>query len=210
MSKYKHPIFDVSGCLVSRDTPFRLKRLQQSSLNGVSGCGHDPGFLCDIPGEFDFPGLCSALYANNMLMVWHDMVTSRHENTFHITGPLWWESVSGGHSHYDIIMWSFDAYFNVSLNKLPNKQPNCRAFEMPWGSYDVPIIYWCKAVSGHCENCKLDRLFSSKCLSLSMILHNLPLTLMGFYYHGCRITDGDRPEVRKLLLFYFYFFSTWS
>ena len=33
--------------------------------------------------------------------------------------------------------WSFDGFFNVSLNKIFDKQWSCRWFYMPWGSYDV-------------------------------------------------------------------------
>ena len=42
-----------------------------------------------------------------------------------ITGPLWGESTSDGSSHIGPVIWSFDVFFFLSLNKLLIKQPSC-------------------------------------------------------------------------------------
>ena len=45
--------------------------------------------------------------------------------------------VTGGFPSQRVIMWSFDVLFDVSLNKLLNKQSSCRWSEMLWCSCDV-------------------------------------------------------------------------
>ena len=79
-------------------------------------------------------------------------LTHGHENAFSIIGHLWGESTS----HYwwptqmvqrcsgfpAPVMQSSDAFFEVSLNTLLNKQLRCWWFWMPWRLRDVPVIMW--------------------------------------------------------------------
>ena len=49
------------------------------------------------------------------------MITSWHSDTFRIGGPLWGES-NDDSPQKESVMWSFDIFFVVSLNKLWKKQ----------------------------------------------------------------------------------------
>ena len=58
-------------------------------------------------------------------------------------GPLWGKST--GHLWIlppptKPVMWKFDAFFVVSLNKLLNEQLNFRWFEMPWCSCAITVM----------------------------------------------------------------------
>ena len=70
------------------------------------------------------------------------MITSWHWNIFPITGPLWGESTY----HWWIpltkrpIIWSFDVFLVVSLNKLLNKQMRFLGSEAPWCPWDITVI----------------------------------------------------------------------
>ena len=62
----------------------------------------------------------------------------RGNPTFHIAGPLWGESISGFPS-LELVMWSFDVFFVISLNKLFTKQFSHLCFESM-------TLMWC-----HCN-----------------------------------------------------------
>ena len=59
----------------------------------------------------------------------HLMMMSSNGNIFRFTGPLWGESTV-----HQWIMWSFDVFFDLHLNKWLSKQSGCWWFEMPWHS----------------------------------------------------------------------------
>ena len=87
-----------------------------------------------IPGNCDLRNC----YMSYMII----MMTSWHGNTFHITGPLWGESIIHHvESHHKWpAMWSFVVFFDVSLNKLLNNQSSCWWFEMPWCSCVICVM----------------------------------------------------------------------
>ena len=70
----------------------------------------------------------------------HDdfIMTSWHGNAFRIACPLWGESQK---SQKGPRMRSYDTICRVSLNKLLNKQSNCRWFERPCLSCDITVMY---------------------------------------------------------------------
>ena len=58
------------------------------------------------------------------------MMTSSNGNIFHVTGPLWGE-FTGEFPSQRPVMWSFDVFFDVCLNKHLSKTLRCWWFEMP-------------------------------------------------------------------------------
>ena len=74
--------------------------------------------------------MCCAQY----MMSWH-------RNVSRITGPLWRNpQVSSGSRHRGPVMLTFDVSFDVSLNKLLNKQSRGRCIQMSWCSFDVTVM----------------------------------------------------------------------
>ena len=59
--------------------------------------------------------------------------------------------------HKGPIVWSFD----VSLNKLSNKQSSWLWFEIPWGTYDITVMWHSGAMMGWCwlGLCYVERLW---------------------------------------------------
>ena len=65
---------------------------------------------------------------------WRDgnMMTSSNGNIFYVTGPLWGNSpVTGEFPSQRPVMWSFDVFFNLRLNKRVSKQLRPWWFETP-------------------------------------------------------------------------------
>ena len=60
------------------------------------------------------------LKGNHVQIVWATMIWLG--NVLRITGYLYGETTTGGYPTKRLIMWSFDVFFVVSLNKLLNKQ----------------------------------------------------------------------------------------
>ena len=74
------------------------------------------------------PRLFHSLHAQVMQMSWH-------ANAFHITGPLWGASTTGGPPNKGAKMCCF-VFFVVSLDKLLNKQLICQeVMYLPLGMY---------------------------------------------------------------------------
>ena len=61
---------------------------------------------------------------------------------FHMTGPLWGIHLSmvDSYDRKGPATWGFHVFFDISLNKLFNKQSICCWFEMQWHSCDSIII----------------------------------------------------------------------
>ena len=60
------------------------------------------------------------------------MITSSNGNIFHVTGPLWWEST--GYQWITLIkalMFCFDVFFDLRLDKRLRKQSRLQWFETP-------------------------------------------------------------------------------
>ena len=60
------------------------------------------------------------------------MMTSSNGNIFRVTGPLWGEpSVTSGFPSQKPVTRTFDAFFDLRMNKRLSKQPRCQWFETP-------------------------------------------------------------------------------
>ena len=59
-----------------------------------------------------------------------NMMESCHGNAFHTIGPCWRTQMFTGHHHKGLVMWCFDNFFVVGLNKLLKKPSSCQWFEM--------------------------------------------------------------------------------
>ena len=87
------------------------------------------------------------------------MMTSSNGNIFRIIGPLW--GVIGGFLSLRPVMWSFDVFFGLCLNKWSSKQLRRQWFETPSCSL------W-----HHCNGIQLFKCISMK-LNYGMLMHML-------------------------------------
>ena len=72
----------------------------------------------------------------NVPCMWDVIAIAWHGNAFCIAVPLWGESTDDKRT----LMWRFDVYFPVSLNRLLNKQWDCQWIETHWRSCDVTEV----------------------------------------------------------------------
>ena len=122
------------------------------------------------------------------------MIMSRHGNACRVSGPLWGKSI--GHRWIPIHSNSAGLWDFLCLNKLLNKQSNCRLFETQWHVMSLTwYLYLCPRVC-LCVG-------SKPCLGR----HIIYLVPVVYRFNLAIILSVDKIQKSRVWYHYWYYFA---